>query len=159
MADAAAGAVVRRARQRRMPERDPRRARASDDVTVTFYASPSDSAGGSKYPQRIRKTYPAATAEAAEAAAAAEAATSVLADGAIDAEAPTRTRSGRVSRPPQRYEPVEVVVDDFSDADDDSSDADDLSSDDAEQVRAGTERTAACLVGTPRRRAAARAAV
>lgn len=39
----------------------------------------------------------------------------------------TRTRSGRVSKPPTRYEPVEIVEDDFSDSayDDDETDGDD----------------------------------
>ena len=40
----------------------------------------------------------------------------------------TRTRSGRVSKPPERYEPVEVVTDDFAEDeydDDDEGDSDD----------------------------------
>ena len=47
----------------------------------------------------------------------------------------TRTRSGRVSKPPTRYEPIEIVEDDFSDAeyDDDDSDCDDVSDEEDEE--------------------------
>lgn len=38
--------------------------------------------------------------------------------------APPRTRSGRVSKPPQRYEPVEQVEDDYADDDYDSDESD-----------------------------------
>jgi hypothetical protein len=37
---------------------------------------------------------------------------------------PPRTRSGRVSKPPVRYEPVEQVEDDYSDAEYDSHESD-----------------------------------
>jgi hypothetical protein len=36
---------------------------------------------------------------------------------------PTRTRSGRVSRPPERYEPQEQVEDDYSDGDYDTDES------------------------------------
>ncbi len=36
----------------------------------------------------------------------------------------TRTRSGRVSKPPERYEPVEQVEDDYADEDYDSQESD-----------------------------------
>lgn len=36
----------------------------------------------------------------------------------------TRTRSGRVSKPPTRYEPVEVVEDDYADDDYDDNESD-----------------------------------
>lgn len=36
----------------------------------------------------------------------------------------TRTRSGRVSKPPVRYEPVEVVEDDYADDDYDEDESD-----------------------------------
>lgn len=47
----------------------------------------------------------------------------------------TRTRSGRVSKPPTRYEPVEIVEDDFSDSeyDDDESDGDDVDDEEDEE--------------------------
>jgi hypothetical protein len=42
-----------------------------------------------------------------------------------DSSAPTtRTRSGRVSKPPERYEPVEQVEDDYADEDYDSHESD-----------------------------------
>ena len=44
-------------------------------------------------------------------------------DGAVTSE-PPRTRSGRVSKPPVRYEPVEQVEDDYSAADYDSHESD-----------------------------------
>lgn len=40
----------------------------------------------------------------------------------------SRTRSGRVSRPPVRYEPVEQVEDDYADDDYDSQESSDISS-------------------------------
>ena len=40
----------------------------------------------------------------------------------------SRTRSGRVSRPPVRYEPVEQVEDDYADEDYDSSESSEISS-------------------------------
>ena len=36
----------------------------------------------------------------------------------------TRTRSGRVSKPPVKYEPTEEVIDDYSDEDEDDEDED-----------------------------------
>ena len=39
----------------------------------------------------------------------------------------TRTRSGRVSKPPTRYEPVEQVEDDYATEDYDTEDPDDVS--------------------------------
>ena len=39
-----------------------------------------------------------------------------------------RTRSGRVSKPPVRYEPVEQVEDDYADEDYDSHESDEVSS-------------------------------
>jgi len=42
--------------------------------------------------------------------------------GVTDSE--KRTRSGRVSKPPQRYEPVEQVEDDYADEDYDSHESD-----------------------------------
>jgi hypothetical protein len=42
----------------------------------------------------------------------------------------TRTRSGRVSKPPTRYEPVEQVEDDYAPEDYDTEDPDDVSDDD-----------------------------
>lgn len=44
-------------------------------------------------------------------------------DVAVTSE-PPRTRSGRVSKPPVRYEPVEQVEDDYSDAEYDSHESD-----------------------------------
>ena len=44
-------------------------------------------------------------------------------DSAVTSE-PPRTRSGRVSKPPVRYEPVEQVEDDYSDAEYDSHESD-----------------------------------
>jgi len=41
----------------------------------------------------------------------------------------TRTRSGRVSKPPTRYEPVEQVEDDYDPEDYDTEDPDDVSED------------------------------
>lgn len=50
---------------------------------------------------------------------------------------PPRTRSGRVSKPPVRYEPVEQVEDDYSDAEYDSHESDtcddDISEDDSDE--------------------------
>jgi hypothetical protein len=40
----------------------------------------------------------------------------------------TRTRSGRVSKPPVRYEPIEQVEDDYADDDYDSHESSDVSS-------------------------------
>ena len=49
----------------------------------------------------------------------------------------TRTRSGRVSKPPQRYEPVEIPVDDYAtddyDTDDDGDDIDSVEEDSDEE--------------------------
>jgi len=39
-----------------------------------------------------------------------------------------KTRSGRVTKPPERYEPVEQVEDDYADDDYDSSESSDISS-------------------------------
>jgi len=41
----------------------------------------------------------------------------------------TRTRSGRVSKPPERYEPIEQVEDDYDADDYDTEDPDDVSED------------------------------
>jgi len=49
---------------------------------------------------------------------------------------PVRTRSGRVTKPPVRYEPVEQVEDDYSDAEYDSHESetdDDISDDDSDE--------------------------
>ena len=47
---------------------------------------------------------------------------------ALSVEAPTtRTRSGRVTKPPTRYEPVEQVEDDYDADDYDTEDPDDIS--------------------------------
>ena len=50
---------------------------------------------------------------------------------------PPRTRSGRVSKPPVRYEPVEQVEDDYSDGEYDSHESDtcddDISDDDSDE--------------------------
>ena len=52
----------------------------------------------------------------------------VLAEAAATEEVPTtRTRSGRVSKPPVRYEPVEQVEDDYDAEDYDTEDPDDIS--------------------------------
>lgn len=59
----------------------------------------------------------------------------------------TRTRSGRVSKPPTRYEPVENVTDDYADDDYDEDDPngendesdDDEESDDEESDEEETE--------------------
>ena len=48
----------------------------------------------------------------------------VLAEAALGT---TRTRSGRVSKPPERYEPVEQVEDDYDVDDYDTEDPDDVS--------------------------------
>ena len=44
-------------------------------------------------------------------------------DSAVTSE-PVRTRSGRVTKPPVRYEPIEQVEDDYSDAEYDSHESD-----------------------------------
>lgn len=52
----------------------------------------------------------------------------VLAEVAAAEEAPmTRTRSGRVSKPPVRYEPIEQVEDDYDADDYDTEDPEDIS--------------------------------
>ena len=52
----------------------------------------------------------------------------VLAEAAATEEAPvTRTRSGRASKPPVRYEPIEQVEDDYDADDYDTEDPDDIS--------------------------------
>jgi hypothetical protein len=60
----------------------------------------------------------------------------ILADAAATVTEPTtRTRSGRVSKPPVRYEPVEQVEDDYADDDYDTDESDissTISSDDDE---------------------------
>lgn len=45
-------------------------------------------------------------------------------DDAATSSPPARTRSGRVSKPPVRYEPIEQVEDDYSDAEYDSHESD-----------------------------------
>lgn len=50
----------------------------------------------------------------------------ILAEAAAESETVTRTRSGRVSKPPVKYEPVEQVEDDY--------DADDYDTEDPENV-------------------------
>jgi len=53
-----------------------------------------------------------------------------LAEAASESETPTtRTRSGRVSKPPVRYEPVEQVEDDYAPEDYDTEDPDESSED------------------------------
>jgi hypothetical protein len=47
----------------------------------------------------------------------------------VNEPVPTRTRSGRVSKPPVRYEPVEQVEDDYNTDDYDSDEDSDISSD------------------------------
>lgn len=44
----------------------------------------------------------------------------------------TRTRSGRISKPPERYEPKEEVIDDYSDESEDEESDDDEEDDDEE---------------------------
>ena len=57
-------------------------------------------------------------------------ATLTEAAAALETEAPTtRTRSGRVSKPPVRYEPVEQVEDDYAPEDYDTEDPDESSED------------------------------
>jgi len=56
----------------------------------------------------------------------------------FESEAPaTRTRSGRVSKPPVRYEPVEQVEDDYApedyDTDDEGESSEDISTDDEDE--------------------------
>jgi hypothetical protein len=51
----------------------------------------------------------------------------VLAEAAAEVGTTTRTRSGRVSKPPERYEPVEQVEDDYDVDDYDTEDPDDVS--------------------------------
>ena len=48
---------------------------------------------------------------------------------------PVRTRSGRVSKPPERYQPVEEVTDDYSDEEDfgDDEESDDYEESDEEE--------------------------
>lgn len=55
-------------------------------------------------------------------------------DPTVSEPVPTRTRSGRVSKPPVRYEPIEQVEDDYSDGeyDTDVSDSSDISTDEEE---------------------------
>jgi ribonuclease E len=45
------------------------------------------------------------------------------AESVLTVSEPTRTRSGRVSRPPERYEPQEQVEDDYSDGDYDTDES------------------------------------
>jgi hypothetical protein len=57
---------------------------------------------------------------------------------ALETEAPTtRTRSGRVSKPPTRYEPVEQVEDDYApedyDTEDEGESSEDISTDDEDE--------------------------
>jgi len=55
-----------------------------------------------------------------------------LAEAAVTVESPetgTRTRSGRVSKPPVRYEPVEQVEDDYAPEDYDTDEPDESSED------------------------------
>jgi len=51
----------------------------------------------------------------------------ILAEAAAEAESATRTRSGRVSKPPVKYEPVEQVEDDYDADDYDTDEPDDIS--------------------------------
>jgi len=56
----------------------------------------------------------------------------------LETEAPTtRTRSGRVSKPPVRYEPVEQVEDDYApedyDTEDEGESSEDISTDDEDE--------------------------
>lgn len=51
----------------------------------------------------------------------------VLAEAAAEEVPTTRTRSGRVSKPPVRYEPVEQVEDDYDADDYDTEDPDEIS--------------------------------
>jgi hypothetical protein len=56
----------------------------------------------------------------------------------LESEAPaTRTRSGRVSKPPVRYEPVEQVEDDYApedyDTEDEGESSEDISTDDEDE--------------------------
>lgn len=53
----------------------------------------------------------------------------VLAEAAATVESEVRTRSGRVSKPPVRYEPIEQVEDDYDPEDYDTEDPDDISDD------------------------------
>ncbi len=55
----------------------------------------------------------------------------ILAEAAavVEETPPTRTRSGRVSKPPVRYEPIEQVEDDYDANDYDTEDPDDVSED------------------------------
>jgi hypothetical protein len=52
-----------------------------------------------------------------------------LAEAAATEGTGTRTRSGRVSKPPERYEPIEQVEDDYDADDYDTEDPDDVSED------------------------------
>jgi hypothetical protein len=61
-----------------------------------------------------------------------------LAEAAATTETPgTRTRSGRVSKPPVRYEPVEQVEDDYApedyDTEDEGESSEDISTDDEDE--------------------------
>ena len=53
----------------------------------------------------------------------------------VATSSPARTRSGRVSKPPVRYEPIEQVEDDYSDGEYDSheSDTDDPTDDESDE--------------------------
>jgi hypothetical protein len=51
----------------------------------------------------------------------------ILAEVATSVSPETKTRFGRVSKPPTRYEPIEKVEDDYSEADYDTEDPEDVS--------------------------------
>ena len=55
----------------------------------------------------------------------------------------TRTRSGRISRPPVRYEPVEEVTDDIEDSDGTVEDSEDLGDSDTDESEEDSDEDSA----------------
>jgi hypothetical protein len=100
----------------------------SSDLTITIYSSsPPETTRGSKYPKQCKTQYKVSTKQSGFTVKTKD---GKLSESSIEAKQPTggcdtnmtescsantatRSRSGRVIRKPEKYEPVETVTDDF----------------------------------------------
>ena len=79
-------------------------AEPASNVTITFYST-QEQESSSKYPTQFKKSINIEDSSAVSIS-------NISSGGAVEAVVP-RSRSGRVLKKPDRYEPVETVVDDY----------------------------------------------
>lgn len=78
-------------------------AEPASNVTITFYSTQEQES--SKYPTQFKKSINIEDSSAVSIS-------NISSGGVVEAVVP-RSRSGRVLKKPDRYEPVETVIDDY----------------------------------------------